>query len=95
MPAYMIAHIEVQDLELFERYREAVVPILTQHGGRYLVRGGAVLALEGEPESDRVVVIEFPTIEAAQAFHASAEYQPVLAMRLGSATSTVIVVPGV
>lgn len=95
MPAYMIAHIDVLDLELFERYAEVVAPIVASFGGRYLVRGGAILALEGEPKTDRVVIIEFPDIQAAQAFHTSPAYQPVLAMRKEAATSTVVVLLGI
>ncbi len=95
MAAYLIAHIDVLDMDLYNRYRTAVEPVVASFGGRYLVRGGSILALEGEPESDRVVIIEFPDLVAAQTFHASPEYAPILAMRKEAATSTVVVIPGI
>ena len=47
---------------------------IAKHGGRFVVRGGAVTTLEGPPENDRVVVIEFPSVERAQEFWSSPEY---------------------
>ena len=51
-------------------------------GGRYLVRGGDVRHLEGNFPLNRLVVLEFPTVEAAQHFYDSPEYQPILQLRL-------------
>lgn len=95
MAAYIIAHIAVHDPALFEQYRVGVVPVLEKFGGRYLARGGAVTVLEGPLPDRRLVVIEFPDRAAAEAFHASPAYQPLLAMRMAAATSTLVIVDGV
>lgn len=95
MAAYIIAHIDVHDPVLFEQYRVAVLPTLTQFGGRYLVRGGAVTVLEGPLPDRRLVVIEFPDRAAAAGFYASPCYQPLLAMRLAATTSTLVIADGV
>ena len=60
MPAYLIANIRVKDPANFAAYRELVAPMIARFGGRYLIRGGAVTPVEGEPALDRVVVLEFP-----------------------------------
>jgi uncharacterized protein (DUF1330 family) len=94
MAGYLIANIEVKDPVKFEEYRQKVVPVIKKFGGRYLVRGGDVRRLEGNLPLKRVVVLEFPTVEAAQRFYDSAEYRPILDLRMASTQSDVMVVQG-
>jgi uncharacterized protein (DUF1330 family) len=94
MPAYFIANIEVQDAEAFERYRAAVPAVIAAHGGRYIVRGGALQALEGDLALKRLVILEFPDAAAARAFYDSPEYKPLLDLRLSCARSDVVLVEG-
>ncbi len=94
MPAYLIANIEVTDPAGFERYRSAVPPVIAAHGGRYLVRGGAHRAVEGSLPLKRLVILEFPTMAALQGFYESADYRPLLELRLASARSEVAFVEG-
>jgi uncharacterized protein (DUF1330 family) len=69
MAGYLIANIDVKDPTKFEEYRRKVVPVTEKFGGRYLIRGGDVRRLEGNLPFKRVVVLEFPTVEAAQLFY--------------------------
>jgi uncharacterized protein (DUF1330 family) len=94
MAAYLIANIEVKDPAKFEEYRQKVVPVIQKFGGRYLVRGGDVRRLEGNLPLKRLVVLEFPTIEAAQQFYDSDEYEPILKLRLSSTQSDLVLVQG-
>jgi uncharacterized protein (DUF1330 family) len=94
MAGYLIANIEVKDPAKFEEYRQKVVPVIQKFGGRYLVRGGDVRRLEGNLPLKRLVVLEFPTIEAAQQFYDSAEYEPILKLRLSSTQSDLVLVQG-
>jgi uncharacterized protein (DUF1330 family) len=94
MKGYLIANIEVTDPEGFERYRQAVPAVIAAHGGRYLVRGGAHHALEGAMPLKRLVILEFPSMQAARAFYDSAEYAPLLALRLASTRSEAVLVEG-
>lgn len=95
MAAYMIAHIQITDPERFERYREAVPPIIERYGGRYLIRGGAAETLEGDWTVPRLVVLEFPDHDAAKRFYHSPAYQEILPIRLGASTGTAAIVDGV
>jgi uncharacterized protein (DUF1330 family) len=92
--AYMIANIEVRDAAGFDDYRQKVTSVVEQFGGRFLVRGGDVRHLEGKLPLDRLVVLEFPTMEAAQRFYDSKEYAPLLKLRLASTKSDLVLVPG-
>jgi uncharacterized protein (DUF1330 family) len=94
MPAYLIANLEVTDAAEFDAYRRDVPAVIARHGGRYLVRGGAVEVLEGEPGLQRVVILEFPDMAAARGFYDSPDYAPLLAQRLRAARSTVALVEG-
>ena len=92
--AYIIAEVAVDDPQGFEAYRAAVAPLIAAFGGRYLVRGGAVHALEGEAPGARMVVIEFPSLAAAETFWHSEEYRPVAALRHKTAQSRIYMVEG-
>ncbi len=94
MRGYLIANTEVTDLEGFERYRAAVPAVIAAHGGRYLIRGGAITHKEGAMPLKRLVVLEFPSLAAARAFYESPDYAPLLALRLASTRSEVALVEG-
>ncbi len=94
MKGYLIANLDIHDQPTFQRYREEVVPLIAKYGGRYIIRGGEVDTLEGHLGLKRLIVLEFPSVEAARAFYESPEYQPVKAVRLQSTTSDVALVVG-
>jgi uncharacterized protein (DUF1330 family) len=94
MPAYLIANIEVTDPAGFERYRTEVPAVIAAHGGRYLVRGGEKRVLEGNLPLQRLVILEFPSVQAAQAFYDSPDYAPLLKLRLDSTRSDAVIVEG-
>jgi len=95
MAAYLIGEIEVTDAKTYEEYRKLVPGVIAKYGGKYLVRGGAVETREGIWSPKRLVVLEFPSMDKARAFHGSPEYAPVLALRTKAAKSKVILVEGV
>ncbi len=95
MAAYVLAQIDVHDPEGFQRYREKVPATIEQYGGRYIVRGGDLQSLEGEPPAPRVVIIEFADRKAAEAWYHSPEYQEILPMRLNTATGIASIVDGI
>ena len=95
MSVYMIIDIQVQNSALYAEYVEKVPAILSQYGGRYLVRGGAITPLSGNWNPERIVVIEFETIERLRACFSSAEYRAIGLLREQSTTSKSIVVEGV
>lgn len=95
MAAYLIANIEITDSAGFARYGQAVPPVVAAHGGRYLVRGGVVSKQEGDLDPQRLVIIEFPTLDDAHRFYGSADYAPLLELRTKSTKSSVVIAEGV
>ncbi|MCY4095761.1 MAG: DUF1330 domain-containing protein [Gammaproteobacteria bacterium] len=95
MAAYVIVNDEIQDQSTFSEFRERIGATVDAHGGRYLVRGGNVEVVEGTWSADRVVVVEFDDVGAAQGWLNSPEYNELKELRQRSASANVIVVEGV
>lgn len=95
MPAYLIAEHKVIDAVQFEEYRGKVAPLIAQFGGRYLTRGGSHKMLEaGVWRPDRVVIVEFPDMEALQTWYRSPDYEPLIALRQAAAEDMLITLEG-
>jgi uncharacterized protein (DUF1330 family) len=58
------------------------------------VRGGKKTALEGDIPFERIVVSEFPDVEAAKKFYDSPEYQEARKHRAGAAEFNMVIVEG-
>jgi len=95
MAAYVIADVEVIDPVKFREYGNQVPATVEEYGGKYLVRGGAVEKSEGDWEPNRMVVIEFKSIEQLKKWYHSREYDGPMQLRHQSANSNVLFVEGV
>jgi uncharacterized protein (DUF1330 family) len=95
MPAYLIVYIEVTDAEKIKQYQAATPAAIAKHGGRFVVRGGAKVTVEGPQENRRVVVVEFPSMEQAQKFWNSPEYKHCIGLRQGAAVFHAVIADGV
>jgi uncharacterized protein (DUF1330 family) len=95
MAAYLIVNLEVTDPVAFEKYRSEVGPLVSKHGGEYLIRGGKHEVLEGNWRPSRLVLLRFPEMKAAKAFLDDPEYQPLKALRQRAAKSDFVAVEGI
>ena len=95
MKALCIVYENIDDWDGFDQYRTEVMPTLEPFGARFLVRGGAFTTLEGELPFERIVVLEFPSREAAEAWYWSDAYQAVLPIRLAAARCQFVIVDAV
>lgn len=95
MSAYIIADVDVTDPQQYEEYKRWSSAAMQAHGAEVLVRGGAVTVLEGDWQPSRIVVLRFPSVEAARAFHDSPEYRRAREARTGAAVMRMIAVEGV
>ncbi|YCH20244.1 DUF1330 domain-containing protein [Pseudomonas sp. D1-3] len=85
MSAYLIGKMNITDQGRYDNYKRLTPEIVKAHGGRFISRGGQKFFLEGEAESRRVVLVEFPSVEAAQRFYDSEEYERARRLREGAA----------
>ena len=93
-PAYYIADFELTDPEGIRPYSAGVAATFEPFGGRFIVRGGEIVALEGERPKGRLVVIAFDSMEKAQAWYNSPEYQKLKPIRQRSGNSRTFIVEG-
>ncbi len=95
MPAYVIGDVRgVRDPDALIEYRRRNTDAVARHGGRFVVRGGEATVLEGEWETLRIVVIEFPDTAAARAWYESEEYEPLKAMRQAASDTNIVLLEG-
>jgi uncharacterized protein (DUF1330 family) len=95
MPAYFIVQSTINDEARYQQYRDAVIPLIEKFGGRFVVKGGKVEALEGIHDGRRMVMFAFPSMESIHNFWNSTEYAPIKKIREGAATLDIWAVPGV
>ena len=94
MAAYVIGEIEVTDPAGYDDYRKQVFATVEKHGGRFIVRGGKVEALEGGWSPKRLVVLEFPDMQKLLGWYRSAEYAPLIKLRQKASRGKLVAVEG-
>lgn len=94
MPAYIIVEIEIHDAKLYEDYKKLTPGSLLPYEGKFIVRGAQTESLEGDWNPQRIVVLEFPSVEKAKTWWASEEYAPAKAIRQSTSKTKMIVVEG-
>ncbi|MBX3654394.1 MAG: DUF1330 domain-containing protein [Ramlibacter sp.] len=93
--AYIIANVDVTDPEQYEEYKKLSTIAMKAHGAEVCIRGGKVDVLEGDWEPSRIVLLKFPSTEAARAFNDSVEYGAARKARQGIAVMRMVLVEGV
>ena len=95
MAAYVIVETDVTDPGQYEQYKAASPAAIAAGGGRFLVRGGELVVLEGDWQPPRLVLLEFDDLEAARRWYESQAYQEAKKLREGAARFRAIAVQGV
>ena len=95
MAAYIIVDITINDPQAYEEYKKLTPAAVAAYDGKFIVRGGNTETLEGEWQPERIVVLEFPTVERAKEWWGSATYAKAKSIRQQAAYTKMIVVEGV
>lgn len=95
MRAFVIVDISIHDQDLYEEYKKLTPASIAEYGGKFIVRGGRTVSLEGEWKPQRVVVTEFESVERAKEWWSSEGYAKAKAIRQASADTRMIIVEGV
>jgi uncharacterized protein (DUF1330 family) len=94
MPAYVIVETDVQDPEQYRLYQAASPDAVHAGSGSFIVRGGELAVLEGDWNPARLVILEFPDLEAARRWYDSPAYQEAKRLREGVANLRMVAVQG-
>jgi uncharacterized protein (DUF1330 family) len=90
---WVVVYRSISDPEKFAAYAKLAPAAVQAMGGRFLVRGQAAQAYENGLKQ-RVVVIEFPSLEKALAAHDSPAYKEALKALDGAADRDLRLVEG-
>lgn len=95
MPAYVIVETDITNPERYEQYKAASPAAIAAGGGRFLVRGGELVVLEGDWQPSRLVMLEFDDLASAKRWYESEVYQQAKKLREGAARLRMVAVQGV
>jgi len=87
MTAYAVGLYNMHKRDWLTAYRPAVAELIARQGGRYLIRGSTCrweTAEGNQPDITGITLIEFPSLEAARAWHRDPDYQPFIRLRQAS-----------
>ncbi|WP_218511897.1 DUF1330 domain-containing protein [Variovorax sp. dw_308] len=95
MSAYVIFDVEIRDMSTYQEFMKGVKLALEQAGARYLARGGTHKVHEGDWQPRRIVVLEFPSVAAWEAFYTCPVYQGLKAVRDECSVARLVSVEGI
>ena len=94
MKAYLVLDLAVNDYGGFKRYVAAIPAFIARHSGKYIVQGIRPTTIEGDWKPERLVIIEFPEREKAEAFLRDPEIQDLFKVRHDTTTSKLLLAEG-
>ena len=94
MKAYLVLDLAVNDYGGFKRYVAAIPAFIARHSGKYIVQGVRPTTIEGDWKPERLVIIEFPEREKAEAFLRDPEIQDLFKVRHDTTTSKLLLAEG-
>ncbi|MBF0494285.1 MAG: DUF1330 domain-containing protein [Candidatus Omnitrophica bacterium] len=96
MSVYMIIEIkEIIDEKVYGEYVRKVSAAVIRNGGKYLVRGGRVRTVSGDWNPNRIVLIEFESMDKFNVWCNSPENKEIVPMRARSAKTNAVIVEGI
>lgn len=90
---YWVVRLDVHNQDRYHEYIEAATPAYKEYQAKFLIRGGAIVADEGNARS-RNVVVEFESIETALACYNSDAYAKARKIRQELSDGEFIVIEG-
>ena len=95
MAALVIFDVEIRDLDRYQGFMNQVKPALAAAGAKYLARGGEHRLYEGDWTPRRIVILEFPSIEAWEGFYNGPVYQGLKVVRDECSSARLVAVQGI
>jgi uncharacterized protein (DUF1330 family) len=94
MAAFVIVEVSIKDHQQYDSYRKLTPATIAAFDGKFVVRGGKTTTLEGGWNPERMVVLEFPSVDRAKEWWNSELYSPAKSIRQRSAHTKMIIVEG-
>lgn len=94
MAAYVIFDVDIRDADRYRDFMNRVKPALEKAGAKYLVRGGAHKVHEGDWTPRRIVLLEFPSLQAWEEFYNGPVYRGLKDIRDACSSARLVSVAG-
>ena len=94
MRAYLVLDLSVNDFGSFKKYIAEIPAFIAKHSGKYIVQGAQPTPIEGDWTPERMVIIEFPERERAEAFLSDPDIQDLFKLRHETTTSRLVLADG-
>ena len=92
MKAYVISEVDIHDPREYASYARATARLIERYGGKVLARGGRTLAFDGAPPAERIILVEFESMDAASGFRNSNAYRELVRARDASSSARMFAV---
>jgi uncharacterized protein (DUF1330 family) len=94
MSVYIVAQITIHDREEYARYEAKFLDVFTQFKGEMLAVSETAVVVEGQWPCTRTVLIKFPTVDEAQRWYNSPEYQAIAKHRFAASSGNAVIIEG-
>ena len=95
MSAYVIFDVDIRDPARYQEFMTGVKPALERAGARYLARGGPHKVYEGDWQPRRIVLLEFPSLQAWEDFYNGPTYRGLKSIRDACSSARLVGVAGI
>jgi uncharacterized protein (DUF1330 family) len=90
---WLAVYDKIENMETLKKYAVKATVAISKYSGKFLVRGGKNITLEGN-QSPRTVIVEFPTFLDAEKCYNSDEYQEALSILKGFVKRNLQIIEG-
>lgn len=95
MSVYMIVEAKkIMDKTKYGEYIQKVPRTIEKFAGKYLARGGEIKVVSGDWNPNRLIIVEFESMDKFKAWWNSSEYRAIAPLREQSAKTNAVVVEG-
>lgn len=94
MSVYLVAQLRFTDRQAYDRYQAQFMSVFNRFNGRVLAADESPVVREGAWAHEKIVILEFPDAQSADAFDASPEYQEIAIDRKAGADAVILQVAG-
>ncbi len=91
---YAVILLDVRDADLYVKYAKKATSVEARHEGRPIVVGDAEEVVEGMWPSERLVILEFPSLEHARGWYSDPDYQALIPTRHQATRSQILFIEG-
>ena len=96
MSAYVLAQLQIDDPDEYQKYLAGFMPIFERHGGELLATSkNQTIVIEGSCPYPATVIMKFPSVDAAQAWYNDPDYKSLAEHRHRSAQANLVLVEGI